>query len=91
MASKGYPEKYENGFEIVIPEEIADSVYVAGAKLSDGQLLSAGGRVLGVTAIAPTLKEAIDSAYCKVSTIKFDNAFYRKDIGQKALKATEDK
>ncbi|MBQ8344341.1 MAG: phosphoribosylamine--glycine ligase, partial [Clostridia bacterium] len=53
--------------------------------------LSAGGRVLGVTAIAPTLKEAIDSAYSKVSTIKFDNAFYRKDIGQKALKATEDK
>ena len=91
MASKGYPEKYENGFEIVIPEEISDSVYVAGAKLSDGQLLSAGGRVLGVTAIAPTLKEAIDSAYSKVSTIKFDNAFYRKDIGQKALKATEDK
>ena len=91
MASKGYPEKYENGFEIVIPEEISDSVYVAGAKLGDGKLLSAGGRVLGVTAIAPTLKEAIDGAYGKVSKIKFDNAFFRKDIGQKALKATEDK
>ena len=91
MASKGYPEKYENGFEIVIPEEISDSVYVAGAKLGDGKLLSAGGRVLGVTAIAPTLSEAIDGAYSKVSKIKFDNAFFRKDIGQKALKATEDK
>ena len=91
MASKGYPEKYENGFEIVIPEEISDSVYVAGAKLDDCKLLSAGGRVLGVTAIAPTLKEAIDGAYKKVSLIKFDNAFFRKDIGQKALKATEDK
>ena len=91
MASKGYPEKYENGFEIVIPEEISDSVYVAGAKLGDGKLLSAGGRVLGVTAIAPSLKDAIDGAYKKVSLIKFDNAFYRKDIGQKALKATEDK
>ena len=66
MASKGYPEKYENGFEIVIPEEISDSVYVAGAKLSDGKLLSAGGRVLGVTAIAHNLMDAIDGAYKKV-------------------------
>ena len=89
MASKGYPEKYENGFEIVIPEEISDSVYVAGAKLSDGKLLSAGGRVLGVTAIASNLMDAIDGAYKKVKAIKFDNAFYRSDIGQKALKATE--
>ena len=89
MASKGYPEKYENGFEIVIPEEISDSVYVAGAKLSDGKLLSAGGRVLGVTAIAHNLMDAIDGAYKKVKEIKFDNAFYRSDIGQKALKATE--
>ena len=81
MASKGYPEKYENGFEIVIPDEIADSVYVAGAKKADGKLLSAGGRVLGVTAIASTLKVAIEQAYSKVKTIKFDNAFYRRDIG----------
>ena len=91
MASKGYPEKYENGFEIVIPSQISDSVYVAGAKLSDGKLLSAGGRVLGVTAIADNLKNAIDSAYDKVKTIKFDNAFYRNDIGQRALKATEER
>jgi phosphoribosylamine--glycine ligase len=89
MASKGYPEKYENGYEIVIPEEISDSVYVAGAKLSDGKLLSAGGRVLGVTDIATDLNKAIDGAYKKVTMIKFDNAFYRSDIGQKALKATE--
>ena len=89
MASKGYPEKYENGFEIVIPEEISESVYVAGAKLSDKKLLSAGGRVLGVTDVANDLKSAIDGAYKKVSMIKFDNAFYRSDIGQKALKATE--
>jgi phosphoribosylamine--glycine ligase len=89
MASKGYPEKYENGYEIVIPEKISDSVYVAGAKLSDEKLLSAGGRVLGVTDVATDLKSAIDGAYKKVSMIKFDNAFYRSDIGQKALKATE--
>lgn len=91
MASKGYPEKYENGFEIVIPNEIADSVYVAGAKLSGDALLSAGGRVLGVTAIADTLKGAIEEAYSRVKMIKFDNAFYRSDIGQRALKATEDR
>ncbi|MBQ3040135.1 MAG: phosphoribosylamine--glycine ligase [Clostridia bacterium] len=91
IASKGYPEKYENGFEIVIPNEIADSVYVAGAKLSGDALLSAGGRVLGVTAIADTLKGAIEEAYSRVKMIKFDNAFYRSDIGQRALKATEDR
>ena len=89
MASKGYPEKYESGFEIKIPESAKDSVYVAGAKLADGKLLTAGGRVLGVTATAPTLKEAIDGAYEKVKTIKFDNAFYRSDIGARAMKAIE--
>ncbi|MBO5211969.1 MAG: phosphoribosylamine--glycine ligase [Clostridia bacterium] len=91
MASKGYPEKYENGFEIVIPEEINDTVYVAGAKKADGKLLSAGGRVLGVTDVNDTLEKAIEGAYSKVKKIKFDNAFYRSDIGQKALKATEAK
>ncbi|MBQ8163128.1 MAG: phosphoribosylamine--glycine ligase [Clostridia bacterium] len=91
MASKGYPEKYENGFEIVIPEEINDTVYVAGAKKADGKLLSAGGRVLGVTDVNNTLEKAIEGAYAKVKKIKFDNAFYRSDIGQKALKATEAK
>ena len=89
MASKGYPEKYESGFEITIPESAKDSVYVAGAKLSDGKLLTAGGRVLGVTATAPTLAEAIGGAYEKVKTIKFDNAFYRSDIGARAMKAIE--
>ncbi len=91
MASKGYPEKYENGFEIVIPDEISNSVYVAGAKMAEGKLLSAGGRVLGVTAIAKDLKSAIDKSYENVKLIKFDNAFYRNDIGQRALKATEER
>ena len=91
MASKGYPEKYENGFEIVIPSEISNGVYVAGAKIADGKLLSAGGRVLGVTAIAENLKSAIEKAYENVKMIKFDNAFYRNDIGQRALKATEER
>ena len=58
----------------------------AGAKLENGKLLSAGGRVLGVTENAPTLAEAIDKAYATVKTVSFENAYYRTDIGQKALR-----
>ncbi len=87
MASDGYPEKYESGFEIKMADDVKDSVYVAGAKLSDGKLLTAGGRVLGVTATAPCLKCAISAAYEKVGKVSFDNAFYRKDIGARALLA----
>ncbi len=87
MASDGYPQKYESGFEMNIPEEIADSVYVAGAKLENGVLKTAGGRVLGATAVEDTLEEAIDSAYALVKKISFRNAYYRNDIGQKALQA----
>lgn len=91
MASKGYPEKYLNGFEIEIPKDIEASVYVAGAKYENGKLYSAGGRVLGVTHVDESLKKAIDGAYDKVQKIKFDNAFYRHDIGARALLATEGK
>ena len=87
MASEGYPVSYEKGYEITIPESIAPCVFVAGAKEEDGKLLTSGGRVLGVTAIADTLQEAIDNSYKMVEQIRFDNAFYRRDIGQRALKA----
>ncbi len=87
MASKGYPQKYDKGFAIDIPEEVADSVYVAGAVLDEATLKTSGGRVLGVTAIGTTLEEAIDSAYAKVRKVSFDNAFYRNDIGKKAKEA----
>jgi phosphoribosylamine--glycine ligase len=87
MASEGYPVSYEKGYEITIPDSIAPCVFVAGAKKEGGKLLTSGGRVLGVTAIADTLQEAIDSSYKMVEQIRFDNAFYRHDIGQKALKA----
>ena len=90
MASDGYPVSYKKGYEITIPEEIFDSVYVAGATQKDGKLYTSGGRVLGVTSVASTLKEAIDSSYKKVKTISFENAYYRHDIGQRALKATEE-
>lgn len=89
MASAGYPVSYEKGYEINIPENVAESVYVAGAALKDGKLVTSGGRVLGVTATAETLADAIKSAYSKVEKISFENAFYRRDIGARALKATE--
>ncbi len=84
MASDGYPQKYESGFEITVPEEISNNVYIAGAKLEDGVLKTAGGRVLGATAVEDTLTKAIDEAYKMVETIKFANAYYRHDIGKKA-------
>ena len=87
MASNGYPEAYKKGYEITIPEELKDSVYVAGATLKDGKLLTAGGRVLGAVATAENLKAAIDSAYSKVDKIHFDNAYFRHDIGARALRA----
>ena len=91
MASSGYPQKYESGFELEISPDVADSVYVAGAKLENGVLKTAGGRVLGVTATADTLEKAIQSAYKKTEKITFKNAFYRHDIGARALKAKERK
>ena len=87
MASKGYPEKYESGFEIKIEDDVFDSVYVAGARITDGKLVTAGGRVLGVTAVEATLGEAIASAYKKVERVSFASQYYRKDIGARAMKA----
>ena len=87
MASKGYPVSYDKGFEMTIPEDIAQNVYVAGAAIKDGKLVTNGGRVLGATAVSDTLENAIADAYKMVEKIHFDNAFYRHDIGSKALKA----
>ena len=87
MASDGYPQKYASGFEISVADGCEAEVYVAGAKLCDGKLLSAGGRVLGVTATADTLSAAIDKAYENVKKVSFENAYYRHDIGKKALAA----
>ena len=87
MASKGYPSTYEKGFPMNIPESIADKVYVAGAALKDEVLVTNGGRVLGATAVEATLTEAIETAYGYVRNISFENAYYRNDIGAKALLA----
>ena len=89
MASEGYPVEYEKGFPLTIPESIRSQVYVAGAAVKDGQLVTNGGRVLGCTAVAETLPEAIDKAYQLVSQVSFKNAYWRHDIGARALKALE--
>ncbi len=89
MASKGYPVSYEKGFAITVPEGLDATVYVAGAKEEGGTLLTNGGRVLGVTATADTLRAALDKAYAAVGAIRFENAYYRRDIGERALRAKE--
>ena len=87
MASQGYPRHYEKGFPIDLTAD-TDTVttFVAGARLGeDGKLLTNGGRVLGVTATAEDLKTAVDRAYRAVAATRFENAFYRRDIGRRAL------
>ncbi len=86
MASAGYPQKYEKGFDISIPDDVRKDVFVAGASVRDGRLVTSGGRVLGVTAVAGTLSDAVAAAYEKTGRIRFRGAFYRRDIGARALK-----
>jgi len=89
MASGGYPGEYEKGFEIagIAEAEALEgvTVYHAGTVIQGGRLLTAGGRVLNVTATAPTLAQARDRAYEAVEMISFEGAHYRKDIGAKTL------
>jgi len=91
MASGGYPEKYEKGFEIALPPAMPEStdIYVAGAEAENGALLTSGGRVLGITATSDDLNSAITRAYEAIRLVSFKNAFYRTDIGKKALAAAE--
>lgn len=85
MASSGYPVKYDTGYEITVDSDFDSNLYFAGAKCENGKLLTSGGRVLGVTAVESTLNKAISKAYESVEKIHFENAFFRKDIGTKAL------
>ena len=86
MASGGYPQSYPKGLEITGLDENGQAegvtVYHAGTKLENGKLLTNGGRVLGVTATAKTLDEALERAYAAVEKIHFDGAHYRHDIGR---------
>jgi len=90
VASGGYPEKYETGFPITGIEEAEQVegvvVFQAGTKLDDnGQLITSGGRVLGVSAVGGTLRQALDRAYTAINKIQFQGKYFRRDIGAKAL------
>lgn len=87
LASEGYPQHYETGFPIAVPDDLPAEVFVAGAKERDGALYTAGGRVLGCTCVARSLREAVDGAYRAAARISFENVYYRHDIGAKALAA----
>ena len=87
LASNGYPSSYAKGFEITMTEEAEKCTFVAGAAVKEGKLVTSGGRVTGTTAIADTLEEAIKEAYRISDGVKFQNAYRRSDIGQRALAA----
>ena len=91
LASGGYPGKYETGKPVAgikEAEKLGAVVFHAGTKRGDGQLLTAGGRVLGVTARGSDLRAAVDRAYAAVEKIHFDGMHYRRDIGARALQKT---
>ena len=87
LASAGYPTSYKKGFEITMTAEAAGATYVAGGALKDGKLVTSGGRVTGTTAIAGSLEEAIKEAYRLSDGVKFEGAYRRSDVGQRALQA----
>ena len=91
IASGGYPSSYEKGKVMTLPKELPANavIYHAGDALKDGKLVTSGGRVLGVTATAPTLKEALKDAYAVAETVEFEGKYMRHDIGQKALAIQE--
>ena len=89
LASGGYPEHYETGKPIDFTEAFPPNVtcYHAGDRERDGKLVTSGGRVLGITATAPTLREALREAYKAADTVSFEGKYLRRDIGQRALRA----
>ena len=92
LASGGYPGSYEKGKVMTFPETIPSNtvIYHAGDARKDGNLVTNGGRVLGITAVADTLKEALTDAYAVAETVEFEGKYMRHDIGQKALAIQED-
>ena len=89
LASDGYPEKYSSGFPITVKESVDGYLYYAGAKLKDNEVVTAGGRVMGVTAVAENLPAAVEKAYGESEKVHFDNLYKRSDIGARALKILE--
>ena len=89
LASNGYPTSYKKGFEITMTPEAEVATYVAGGAIKDGKLVTSGGRVTGTTAIADSLENAIREAYRLSDGVKFEGAYRRSDIGQRALQAVK--
>ena len=87
IASGGYPESYTTGHEITFGNMGDAMAFHAGTRLEQDKIVTAGGRVLGVTAIGANLKEAMNKAYAATGNVAFEGGFYRTDIGQRALKA----
>ena len=86
MAAKGYPDSYDKGDTITLPNASSDSkVFHAGTKLEDGNILSDGGRVLCATSLGVDLEEAQKRAYQLVKKVSWDGSYYRTDIGFKGL------
>lgn len=87
MVSGGYPVTYKKGFEIHIPETLPEHTLVvhAGTIKKDNKLLTNGGRVISVTALAPELNEALKRSYETIKTISFEEMYYRRDIGYEFL------
>ena len=93
LASGGYPGHYEKGKAISLPASLPGNVtiYHAGDRLDEsGRLITSGGRVLGITATGPTLRQALADAYAAAETVDFDGKYLRHDIGQRALAALAD-
>ena len=89
VASEGYPASYKTGYEIDVDGVSDADVYFAGAKRAEGKLVTSGGRVLGVTATAETLADAVKKAYAETEKVHFANAYFRHDIGARALAALD--
>jgi phosphoribosylamine--glycine ligase len=86
MAANGYPNSYQKGEVIAIPDASSESkVFHAGTKLEDGNILSNGGRVLCATSLGLNLEEAQEKAYNLVNMVNWDGSYYRTDIGFKGL------
>ena len=90
LASSGYPDEYKKGLPITGIEEaekVPGVVVFQAGTIFDGSLKTSGGRVLGVSAVGATLREALDRAYEAAEKIQFEGKYYRRDIGAKALSA----
>jgi phosphoribosylamine--glycine ligase len=91
MASEGYPGDYKKGLEITGLEKLAGlgdiEVFHAGTKLNNGRVVTSGGRVLGITALGDGVEEAIKKVYKALESVSWEGAYYRHDIGAKAVAA----